>query len=137
MNFLELIISNDISELRLIQQTIEKLGNEWKLTAKLEMNLNLVLEEVISNIIFYGYEDDLQHKIIIEFRLSGKEIMIMIKDDAKAFDISDTEEFGDAEKAVEERHVGGLGIHFVKTMMDRVSYKRDGEINVLSLWKKI
>lgn len=137
MNFLELVILNDITQLRLLEQSIEKLGDEWNISPKVGMNINLVLEEIITNIIFYGYEDDLEHRINIEFRKSAKEIIITIIDDAKAFDISETKEFGDLDKNAEERNIGGLGIHFVKTLMDKVEYRREEDKNILMLWKKI
>jgi len=137
MKYFELVIENDISELGKLQATIDKLSETWGLQAKISMNINLVLEEIISNTIFYGYEDDEKHKIILEFTLEEKYIEIEITDDARKFDIADTGDFNETDKSVDERKIGGLGIHFVKTLMDTVEYRREDSKNVITLRKEI
>ncbi len=133
----EIVILNDVSELRKLQDAVEAITDEWQLSMKLSMNLNLVLEEIVSNIIFYGYEDDAKHEIILDIIKYKEEIRISITDDAKAFDMMASKAFDEMNKEVEDRKIGGLGIHFVKTLMDRVEYKRVDEKNILILHKNI
>ena len=137
MKYFELVINNDISELDKLQATIDKLSETWELQAKISMNINLVLEEIISNTFFYGYEDDEKHKIILKFTKEEKYIEIEITDDAREFDIADTEDFNEVNKSVDERKIGGLGIHFVKTLMDNVEYRREDNKNIILLRKEI
>jgi len=91
----------------------ESLAREWGLSETVIMHINLVLEEAISNILFYGYEDDKEHDILIEFTREKDGIVIRLIDDGKAFDILATEDFGDIDKPAEDRKIGGLGIYFV------------------------
>jgi anti-sigma regulatory factor (Ser/Thr protein kinase) len=137
MKYFELVISNEISELGKVQAAVDKVSERWELPAKVSMNLNLVLEEIISNTIFYGYNDDAGHKIFLDFTLGDGFVEIQIRDDAAEFDISVTGEFKDLDKSAEERKIGGLGIHFVKTLMDKIEYKRENEENILTLRKEL
>lgn len=137
MKYFELLIKNNIKELGLVQESIDKISNSWDLDPKVGMQLNLVLEEIITNIIFYGYRDDDEHKILLEFTKGESELTIEISDDAVEFDITKTDEFDDTDKAAEDRKIGGLGIHFVKSMMDGVEYRRAEDKNILTLKKKI
>ena len=137
MNKVQLIILNDVGELRKLHIACEKIAAEWLFPEKISMNINLVLEEIISNIIFYGYEDDLEHEIKIDFRKENKEIIISITDDGKAFDMLSADVPVGIDKPAEERKIGGLGIHFVKTLMDSVEYSREGNLNILTLHKNI
>jgi len=130
-----LSILNDIAELRELQHTIEELAPAWGLPQKVSMNLNLVLEEIISNIIFYAYEDDLKHRISIDFILEQNAVKVVIIDDGKAFNLLESAEFEDVAKGAEDRKIGGLGIHFVRSLMDVVDYSRENENNILTLVK--
>ena len=137
MKYFELAISNEIAELGKVQAAVEKLSESWKLTSGVSMNINLVLEEIITNTIFYGYTDDDEHKIILEFTLGEGYVEIEIRDDAAEFDITGTEEFKDMDKSAGDRKIGGLGIHFVKTIMDSIAYKRENDVNMLTLRKNL
>ena len=133
----KLILSNEISELEKVNFELEKLGEAWSLEPKIVFELNLVIEELITNIIFYAYEDKEEHEISVLFSKGDQSILITIYDDGKPFNPLDTQEPDDLDKPLEDRTIGGLGIHFVKTLMDQVEYTRDQEQNVLSLEKKI
>jgi len=137
MNKKQLSISNNIEEIQKLNLVVEELAEEWGMSLKISMNINLVLEEIITNIIFYGIEDKKDHIIDIEFVKEANEIIVMITDDGKAFNILEAEDFEDGEKTAEEREVGGLGIHFVKTLMDRVEYEYISGKNILTLHKKL
>jgi len=41
------------------------------------------------------------------------------------------------DKPVEDRKIGGLGIHFVRSLMDSVEYRREENKNILTLHKNI
>jgi len=134
---MQLIILNDVGELRKLHIACENMAAEWLLPDKISMNINLVLEEIISNIVFYGYEDDQEHEIKIDFRKENKEIIISITDDGKAFDMLSADVSAGIDKPVEDRKIGGLGIHFVRSLMDSVEYRREENKNILTLHKNI
>lgn len=132
-----IIICNDIQELERIREFIEKQGDEWNLTSKDVFSLNLVLEELITNIIFYGFEDDLVHEINISMQLQDDILLLQIEDDGKPFDPFSVNTPGDLDKSLEERRIGGLGIYFVREIMDTFSYERTGNTNRLLLSKQV
>jgi serine/threonine-protein kinase RsbW len=96
------------------------------------------LEELFTNIVFYAFPDKKEHVIDIKFSLSSSGILeVMIIDDGKYFDLIEASDEVKLDAALEERKVGGLGIHFVKQMMDEMSYERKGGKNVVTLRKHI
>ena len=128
---------NDISELDKLVSFIEEMAGDWKIQDKDVFNINLVLEEIISNIIFYAFEDDLKHEIIVEVDYHKNYLEIMIEEDGKAFNILDVPAPDHLKADVEDRKIGGLGIHFVKKIMDKIEYKRIGDKNQTFLYKKL
>ncbi len=137
MNQKQIIITNTLSELDHLADWLEMLGEEWQLPSKAVFNLNLVLEELVTNIIFYGYRDKESHQIQIDFWLEKEMIKITIEDDGKEFDpfLLDTPD--DLDKPIEERKIGGLGIHFVKKLMDKYEYQRNNNRNKIILVKHL
>ncbi len=111
-------------------------GTENKFSPKFTNELNLVLEELVTNTISYGYTDDKEHFIEIDFNLKEKdnELEIKIMDDAVPFNPLDRPA-PDVNKPAEERSIGGLGIHLVKNLTDNISYRREDNYNILTLSK--
>jgi anti-sigma regulatory factor (Ser/Thr protein kinase) len=129
-------ISNSVEELAVLAGRIEELAEQWELPMPLTMNLNLVLEETVSNIIFYAYPDGNEHSIDITLSMSESEITIVIEDEGVPFDPTAMQQ-PDISLPAEDRPIGGLGIFLVSKIMDNVSYSREQEKNKLTLKKKI
>lgn len=129
-------IKNNIKQLPFLAEELEKLGEEWQLDIPVVTNLNLVLEEAISNIIFYAYDDDKEHEINIVAKKNDNEIVISISDDGKAFDPT-KKETPDVSLSAKDRKIGGLGIFLIRKIMDSVIYKRENGKNILTLTKSI
>lgn len=132
----KICIGNNIEELPKLAMKVEELGDKWELPMPLVMNLNLVLEEAITNIIFYGYTDKEVHDIMIQFEKEQAEMTIQIIDDAQPFDPT-KKDHPDVNLSIEEREVGGLGIFLIYKIMDTVEYKRENNKNILTLYKSI
>lgn len=131
-------VPNQLDQLHGIVETVEQISREWNISSKISMELNLVLEELFTNIVFYAFSDKNEHIIEIRFSLSSSGILeVVIIDDGTYFDLIEASEEVKLDAALEERKVGGLGIHFVKQMMDEMSYERKGGKNVVTLRKSI
>ena len=128
-----LIIKNNLEELERLSMFIEELGKEFSLKAERVFEFNLILEEYITNLINYGYHDHENHEIIIGISRDGNQLKIEITDDAGPFNILETPENEDIDKPLEERKIGGLGIHFIKTLADEIVYKSEGGLNKLTI----
>lgn len=131
-----LLVNNQIGELHLVADYLNGLEYEWGLSGKLISSLNLVLEEALTNIISYGFDDDQQHTITINFKKAGNELSISIIDDGHAFDPTSRTDPDITLPAV-ERPIGGLGIFLIKQIMDKVEYQRKEDKNYFILIKNI
>ncbi|MHC1706407.1 MAG: ATP-binding protein [Bacteroidales bacterium] len=129
-------ISNDIQNLDYLHEQVDLLGEGWEFPMKLTMQIKLVLEELVSNIIFYGFPDKGEHIIEIKLEFTGETIRIVLTDDGIPFDPLQAAS-PDLSVAVDERKIGGLGIHFVQQIMDEISYERMSDKNILSLSKGV
>lgn len=97
---------------------------------------NLAIEELVTNIIKYGYDDTDAHEIVVHLFLKDGELHIEITDDGHEFNPFDQPP-PDTSLPVEDMPIGGLGIHFVRNMLDSCAYHRNGGQNIVSLSKKL
>ncbi len=132
----KLNIKNRIGELERVNQFIEEIGVELGLDMELQMNLNLVMEEMVSNVIFYAYPEGKTADIELVAESNGKELTFMLSDHGKEFDPTAKE---DANPDVNpmEREIGGMGIFIVKNIMNQVTYQRLDGKNLLTMKKDI
>ena len=129
-------ISNDLSEIENLANAVEGFGITHGIAAKDIFAINLSLEELITNTISYGYRDEDEHRIQVQVVLGGDEVQIELQDDGLAFNPLELPS-PDTNKSIEERKIGGLGVHLVRTMMDQIVYERRGNNNILHLTKRL
>ncbi|RLC50417.1 MAG: ATP-binding protein [Candidatus Cloacimonadota bacterium] len=129
-------IKNNLEELNKLTNIIEGFCAENDIGMKITFQLNLIFEEIISNIVSYGYNDKSSHDIMVELDLKDDLLTCVISDDGISFDPLIVEK-PKLDEGVEERKIGGLGIHFVKSMINDISYKRNNGKNILKFTKKI
>ena len=98
--------------------------------------LNLALEEILVNVIAHGYQGSADHQIIVRLALDDGEVRAEVEDDARPFNPLEAPE-PDLSKPLEERPIGGLGIHLTRKMMDGLVYRRQGDKNLLVMRKKV
>jgi anti-sigma regulatory factor (Ser/Thr protein kinase) len=131
-----LIISSRISELERVRVFTDNLCSKFNLDKSVANKFHLAFEELLSNIIFYGYDDESIHEIEILFSVNAEKFSVTIKDDGKEFNPLSRAE-PDTSLSVDERKIGGLGIHLVRNLMDKVEYQRDGEFNMFHFSKNL
>ncbi len=85
-------VKNDISELTTIVNELEKFVKDWHLDDLTLFNINLVVEELFANIVFYAYSDDNEHNIILRLSKEADMVVIELEDDGKEFDPTKTDE---------------------------------------------
>lgn len=129
-------LRNSFSELDTLCQSLQQFGEELGLSSKTLFQICLAMEELVSNIISYGYTDDAVHWIKIAISHEDGILSIRLEDDGIPFDPLKAEE-PDCECAIEQRKVGNLGIHLSKKVMDDMVYERCGKKNILTLRKDI
>jgi serine/threonine-protein kinase RsbW len=137
------IIPAKLENLEFMLQFIRN-GAEQQGFSKKDVNkIQVAAEEALVNVISYAYPDDggdVEHaaSLLVEIRCDAKGaegLVIEIIDWGIPFDPLSLPE-PDIEAPPEERNIGGLGIHIMRNIMDEVSYKRDGDRNILTLVKR-
>ena len=132
---LELSLVNDLRDIAGAADKIGAFCAEHGLAEEISFQVNLAVDELLTNTISYGYNDDEEHRIDLSLRLEGGTLIVEIADDGRAFDPMQAPE-PDLGASLEERAVGGLGIYLVRKTMDGVAYRREDGRNVVRLTKR-
>ena len=111
-------------------------GNNINKYTELTARINLVLEEAVSNVIKHGYEPGADGSVDIEAKVGKDSLEFTLTDTGVPFDPTEAP-MPDTNLGVEERPIGGLGVYLIRTIMDSVSYRREGGRNILTLTKRI
>jgi anti-sigma regulatory factor (Ser/Thr protein kinase) len=135
-NTVSIRIKNDLSELSRITEIVGEFNESHNLPLQAVSAIKLALDEIITNIISYGYNDQKEHEIIIQLSRQPGELILQIEDDGRRFNPLEFPQ-ADTESALEDRRIGGLGIYLVRSVMDDLKYSRRGERNCLTMKKKI
>lgn len=132
----KLVLKNEIFEINKLAVFIKELGEELDLASDWVFNLNLVLEEAVSNVILYGYPKEKQQEIVLTANKSDKNLIFVLSDTGKEFDPTQAPD-ADVTLSAEERQIGGLGIFLFRQIMDEVKYQRIDGKNTLTLIKQL
>ena len=132
----ELTIKNEEQELTKVTDFIEAVAEEAGVDMRTMMKLQLVMEEMVANVIFYAYPKGTSADITLTAESDGQELTFVLSDSGKPFDPTAKED-ADTESNPMDREQGGMGILIVKNIMNEVSYQRFGETNQLTLKKKL
>ena len=129
-------VAPDIAEIPRLLDWVEARCGECEVGGDTPFKLALVLEEAVANVVNHAFAGvPAPHRIAVELAIDGDRVTAEIIDNGHAFDPSAAPE-PDRTTPLESRDVGGLGIHLIRRMMDRVEYRRaDGE-NRLRLEKR-
>ena len=112
----------------------DRFCQRFGLPASVSYPIQVALDELLTNTIEYGYPDESARTIEVHLRLMSECVDVELVDDARPFNPLQRES-PDVDAALEDRDVGGLGIHLVVNLMDRVDYARVGRFNHLCLRK--
>ena len=132
----KLILQNDVAEISKLAIFIEELGGEFGLSPELVFNLNLVLEEAVSNVILYAYPKEEHQTISLIARKKDNQLIFVLTDSGKEFDPTQAPD-ADITLSAEDRPIGGLGIFLIRQIMNTVEYQRIEGKNVLTLGKEL
>lgn len=132
----KLTLNNQVEQISLLAGFIDTIVDEAGIDPSLSMNLNLALEEAVTNVVLYAYPEGTEGSVDIDAQIMDNVITFTITDSGVPFDPTQKED-ADITLSAEERPIGGLGIFLVKQLMDSVSYQRTSGKNVLVMSKNI
>ena len=135
-NALTLTLVNHASEIERACALVERFVEHRNLSPEVAYVVSLTLDEVVANVIRHGYDDGAEHAIRIHVDLDGDLLTVRVEDDGREFNplLAPVPDF---DLPLEERPVGGLGIHIMRTLMDDIEYRRVDGANVLTLRKRV
>ncbi len=128
-----------LDELPGVQAQVAQFGAARGWPADWEFQVELVIEELVVNIVNYGFKEQGSGeggRVELALDFGPDALTIEISDNGRPFDPFHEAPPPDLDSSVDDRPIGGLGVHFVKTMMDEVSYQRDGDKNRVKLVKR-
>jgi len=129
---LELEVQLDLSEIDRVIEEFSTFSKQHDLGVAVEQKISIALDELLNNIISYGFEDTEGHVIKLSVDYNGERLGITIRDAGIPFNPFDQER-PDTALSVEERKTGGLGVLLVKELMSDMSYQRQQDTNVVTL----
>ena len=132
MDELRVSLSPRLSAVRSLAQMVEEFGDANKLPDQQIYMVNLALDELITNTVSYGLRGVARPKIEITLQVSDTMLVLSMVDNGRKFDPTESTH-PDLSSSVEERRVGGLGLHLIKTFADRVKYEYSEGRNRLTL----
>ena len=132
----ELKFKNEDQELNRVAEFMESVCDELQLDMHQAMKLQLAMEEMVTNVIFYAYPKGTNADITLTAESDGQELTFVLSDTGKPFDPTAKED-ADIESNPMDREQGGMGILIVKNIMNEVTYQRLGETNQLTMKKKL
>ncbi len=132
----KLRLENKLENLEQIAAFIESFGDDAGLDNKTVFEINLIMDELFTNITNYAYSDDNTHYIDIFIDKDDNNITLRIIDDGLEFNPLKKEKVN-TETNLDDRNIGGLGIHIVRQKTDSIFYERKDDKNILTMTKKI
>ena len=129
-------MQNEVAEISNLAIFIEDLVEEFGLSPELVFNLNLVLEEAVSNVILYAYPKEVHQTISLIARKKDNQLIFVLTDSGKEFDPTQAPD-ADITLSAEDRPIGGMGIFLIRQIMNTVEYQRIEGKNILTLGKEL
>ncbi len=124
--------SNDLSELRCLSEWIRAYGSEAGVDDAFTYHIDLCLDEAVSNIIRYGYEDGSRGTITISLERLDDGIRAVVTDGGREFNPL-RQPAPAVPTTLEDVPVGGLGIHLMRAFADVFEYRREDGRNIVTL----
>lgn len=130
---LEIRLNNDLTEIERLVDLLEGYAEQHSLPAKQVSKMSIAMDEIVGNIIQYALDNpDTGQKIDVRIQSDGAHLEVTIWDPGPPFDPLQVAE-PDTSLALEEREIGGIGIHMARRLMDDIAYQRVLDKNVLTL----
>ena len=124
--------ANELASLPSLTDALNLFLNRQRLAPEVIFRVNLAVEEIVTNIIKYGYDDAIRHTISLRISPFPDHIRLQLQDDGHPFDPVHTPK-PDINAPLEQRRIGGLGLHLVREMTSRIDYRRENGRNVLEI----
>jgi anti-sigma regulatory factor (Ser/Thr protein kinase) len=131
---LELILQNRPEERQRLVSALKEFARQHRLPPTVLQAADLALEEHVTNVMSYAYRDAVAHEIRIRLAIENHRLQIEVEDDGCAYDPLSRPPV-DTSAPLEEKPIGGLGVHLIRNLMDEVDYRWEAGKNILRMRK--
>ncbi len=122
-------VANELDELSRIYTFLDDLAARHGLDDHTRRHLSLIVEELFSNTVSYGYPDAVADTIKTELTKDGDRLVLTLEDHATAFDTGTAPVLDMTETSADDMSVGGLGLFLVHQVSEEVSHSRNDGTN--------
>lgn len=134
---LEINVAGDLAAIAEAQDAIEAFCARRGLPERVALSLSLVVDELLANILNHGgAETGLAPDIRLQLWLDQAQLVTELSDSGQPFNPLDAPP-PELDLGLDDKPVGGLGIHLVRQLMDDVQYRREGAYNRLTLRQRL
>jgi len=133
---LQILLSGQPDERARVVRGLERFCREQRIPSSVERAADLALEEHLANVLGHGYPAGAPHRILVAMKMDGDCLCLEVEDDGKAFDPLAVPPV-DTGIPLEDKPIGGLGVHLMRQSMDELSYARVDGKNRLRMRKRV
>lgn len=119
-----------------VHQALDELARQHRLPSRSVVRLHVAIEEHLTNVILHGYQPGQAGIIAVRFAFEPGVFRILIEDDAAPFNPLEAPGV-DTSLPVEDKPLGGLGIHMIRRSVDELEYRRANGRNILVMKSRI
>ena len=133
---MEIRIKNRMPDIDVVEERFRAFAARNSISETDRQTMSMVMDDLLNNVISYAYPQGGDHVILVDMTLKGSRLVLMVEDDGIPFNPFHVEE-PDVGLTVEERGIGGLGIHLVRETMDEHHSQRRANKNIVILVKEL
>lgn len=129
-------ITSDMSNLAQVADFVADAARQAKLSQKQSDDVQMAVDEAVTNIMEHAYAGRKDGQISIRLQSDAREFFVEIRDAGNTFDPSKIKT-PNTKSPLSKRTIGGLGIFFMRKLMDKVEFSHDTAGNVTRMHKKL
>jgi anti-sigma regulatory factor (Ser/Thr protein kinase) len=126
------VIVNSLDELSRLCHVAHEFMSNANIPSSAIYKIDLSLEELLTNVIKYGYDNQSHHNINVSLKISEDRVILTTQDDSREFDPTIVRDI-ELQEDILIRKVGGVGLHLTRNMVDSITYCRENGINIVNV----
>ncbi len=130
-------LTPELTSISELESILEQFASEHEVPRPLQLRLNLMLEELVTNSVNYGLQTVKAPELTLSLSVEGEMIVASLEDNASEFDPFEEAPAANTASDLSDRPIGGLGVLLTRELADEYAYKRINERNCITLRCKL
>ena len=132
----QLTINSDMANLEQVSDFVLEMARQLQLAEQTTDHVQMAVDEAVTNVMEHAYGGRTDGRIDIKVHATERVLQIEIRDQGEPFDPNTIQE-PNIHTPLSERAIGGLGVFFMRKLMDEVEFARDRRGNLTRMTKKL